>query len=354
MEEKNLNIDQILRSKSYNELSKEELLAIQDSISSESEFNDLKAMLLAATKELESSEEIEPKTETKAFLMKEFSRVHPATQTHARSGGLGFLFPKGKAFYQKPGYQLIAVAAVVVLIFTIFTNTGDLSGNEDVAQHSTEEPQQKDGSSELADKKTETVDKTEVESNLEQKSEQPDTESTNADFAAADDEMLKSLNEQEKDLALEDSEGKDKESSENSAMTYAETVDNDLAMAPTPAMDEEVPMDRDTDDGIDATVATGANMNEFSNSGNSGGNSTTEKYVELEEEATSGTTEEIAMADEMESLDEVADMAPASKTLSKERTASKKADSMSAVTTVKKVKSLAENAELIDLFYTAM
>lgn len=92
MDEKNRHIDKILLSKSYEELTAEEFLVIKDEISSESEYNDLRAMLMASVREINAAQDIEPRATTKSFLMKEFGKVHPATRTNAGTGGLGFLF----------------------------------------------------------------------------------------------------------------------------------------------------------------------------------------------------------------------------------------------------------------------
>lgn len=344
MENKNLNIDQILLSKSYNELSKEELNIIADTINTESVFNDYKAMLIAATKELHSAEEIEPKKETKAFLMTEFTKAYPANQTNA--GGLGFLFPKGRAFYQKPGYQLIAIAAVLVLVFTIFPSIdGNMTSDEDVAQHQIEEPtstaEQKEITSEEGasgdnSKEDETdkevlVETTEVIAGNEQT---PPVElEKELVYVTSDEKGYAKDGAVTYDSPMDDMEKMNEEEEE-----YVATISNNETVNGGSA--SSIAKESDADD----NVSTGSNEG-LSDIVNNNPDVAMDASV-IEE------SNEIAILSEMKNEEaEAVSIENTSGKIQKARVDKKKDIAPSSIKTVK---SLAENAELIDLFYTAM
>lgn len=358
MENKEKNIDQILLSKAYNELSAEEFLAIKGEIKSESEYNDLRTMLIAASEEIACAEEIEPRTATKDFLMKEFARVHPATRTSA--GGLGFLFPKGRAFYQKPGYQLIAVAAILVLIFTIFPKIStDGTSDNDMAQHKVSEPSpSKNADTKVAETQKEDAEAESSGEMVMEKDLSNEQESMLDQTIAITNPEYKT--EKEKNVQLKGTaEGGSKDKvfasdgfSNNNASNEA-FMNNPIAEE---SMDDAV-ADEKLNTPYESTVMTGASNDlDIANSSNIFGNVNTSDIGDgngTSNGSGSGFEDsEIAMTSEMESLEEApANMQTISKTTNKER-ANKKDDM--APTLVKKSKSLAENAELIDLFYTAM
>lgn len=355
MENNNRNIDHILINKKYNELSAEEFLVIKDEIPTESEYNDLRAMLIAAEKELKSAQEIEPKESTKAFLMNEFSKMHPATRTSA--GGLGFLFPKDRAFYQKPGYQLLAVAAVVILIITIFPKlNADMNSNEDVAQHEVKEPKegiskQKEGAD--TDKVIDSSNTDELDSVLEEGKTPSSPVIVDENIPAS--EEVKSIEES----AGYHYENINQGDSKDVVSTVTVVTTGDLVSVVESEKGEEPALVPSIEEPLDDMEE----MNELAvEIPNTGGN-TDDGYFnyasvpannsENNVNANESTVYDMSISgdsDPMESTEELASSTSLMKNVAKER-ADKKTD---VSPPVKTVKSLAENAELIDLFYTAM
>jgi len=117
MEEFN-EIDDLILTKSFNDLTSEELIAIKDLVSNEAEFLQLKMAYRETSKMMQEEMYISPNPETKTALMDEFRKARPAVGV-SRTGGLGILFPKSKPFYSRPGIQILAVAASILLLFTV-------------------------------------------------------------------------------------------------------------------------------------------------------------------------------------------------------------------------------------------
>jgi len=116
------NIDELILSKSFSELTPDELHSLKDVATDESGFNQIKATLFAIKKEMLASEEITPRESSKTALLAEFNKARPAlnaTNT-SRSMGLGYFFPKGKSVIQMPGVQILSIAASILLIVTLF------------------------------------------------------------------------------------------------------------------------------------------------------------------------------------------------------------------------------------------
>lgn len=356
MDQKEKHIDEILLNKSYNELSAEEFLAIKkEEINSESEYNDLRSMLLAATKELSSAKEIEPKSETKAFLMNEFTRLHPATDS--RSGGLGFLFPKGRAFYQQPGYQLLAIAAVLVLVFTIYTKLGqDVTSGENVAKHSAEEPKPS-----MKDTGKLVSEGTVAESNNNDVSIEDSEANDEISKTSAIDQSLKNeTGQSDEDLVVKEKQEQDFTYSAMASSSDGISSEQEEQPAPSISTMNEVSSTFSWDDESDKDNEPQNNKSTLS--GNNIGYIELEKNQVNDEETSTIETDantgagiykasEIAMADAAESKEEIS-LDAVAESYEKDRSG-KKMDAAD-LPAVKKVKSLAENAELIDLFYTAM
>lgn len=121
----------------YKELDEEQLALVSEEIKSEAEYNSLRNFMLAATSE--KDEGIIPPPAIKANLMQEFAKAH--SNGFWASTGL-FLFPKNKPAYAKPGVQLLAIAASIVLIFTVFVNYENKQTNV-ALNKDTQQPQQK-------------------------------------------------------------------------------------------------------------------------------------------------------------------------------------------------------------------
>lgn len=115
----------------YKELNDEQLDIVSKEIKSENEYNSLRNFMLTLTSEKE--EGIIPPPAIKASLMQEFAKAN--NSGFWATTGL-FLFPKDKPAYAKPGMQLLAIAASIVLIFTVFVDfeqkQSDVAMNEAV------------------------------------------------------------------------------------------------------------------------------------------------------------------------------------------------------------------------------
>ncbi len=129
----NIDIENIFLHKDYHELSADEKLAIEDIANNEASFNDTKLMMSSIQNYLNDIPEISPKKESKDELIATFKKIRPAATE--KTVGLGFLFPKDKAFFQKPGFQILAAAAVLVFIITIFNNTILTKNDTELAQN---------------------------------------------------------------------------------------------------------------------------------------------------------------------------------------------------------------------------
>ncbi|MCB9195320.1 MAG: hypothetical protein H6598_03765 [Flavobacteriales bacterium] len=344
METNDKNIDQILLNRKYNDLTPEELLLVKKEITSESEYNDLRTMLLAAQKEILSSEELEPKASTKDFLMKEFTKIHPAMQTNTRAGGLGFLFPKGKAFYQKPGYQLIAVAALLVLIFTIYPKlSSNMTSNEDVAINSTGE--QKNKNTDLKEE-IEPVSKEKSEITEEIQGKKPLEQESADQITTGSSESLKS------DLNLS-AASYNWDNNDDSSIDIIVIADGTFAVEDALASDEilaEQPASNTSEfesskSPVTETVATGGVDSDYyrNQTNNSVNNTVADNMMDM-------AANEVVSADK--EAEESLNATPALAKVEEKDRSNKKSDFSSPP--VKTIKSLAENAELIDLFYTAM
>jgi hypothetical protein len=122
------NIDELILTKSYKDLSPDELVNISELASTESDFNQLKATMLAVQKQISAEELIEAKPETKAALMREFKSARPAVISSSSRMGLGFFFPKGP-LQRMPGLQILTAAACLLMVFTVLRNI-DINGTE--------------------------------------------------------------------------------------------------------------------------------------------------------------------------------------------------------------------------------
>jgi hypothetical protein len=125
------NIDQLILLKSYHELTADEKASIKDIAANETEFNETKMMLSSIVQQINEVPEITPKAETKESLIKEFNKFRPAKAE--RPAGLGVLFPSDKPFHKKLGVQILSIAAVIALIFTIYLpNAGKITNSGEV------------------------------------------------------------------------------------------------------------------------------------------------------------------------------------------------------------------------------
>lgn len=111
------DIEYYLLNFEYDELSEEQLKLVSQEIKSKEEYYELRGFMLIHNET--TDKELIPPPHIKTTLMKEFAQTHH--NGFWASAGL-FLFPKEKPFASKPGIQLLAIAASIVLIFTVFIN----------------------------------------------------------------------------------------------------------------------------------------------------------------------------------------------------------------------------------------
>lgn len=334
MENKERNIEDILLKKAYHELTAEEYLTIKDTITSETEYNDMRTMLLASIAYLDKIEEIEPKNTTEKFLMEEFSRIHPAKSD--KSMGLGFLFPKGRSFYQQPGFQILAVAAMLVLIFTIYPKLSNKDSNGELAHHQT--VPSKDKGMPLAESKDSSP--ITVADGILESEEINDQINDQTVIAQNNKAEYKNLN---STLKLENEAVKKSIIEEKPSMNFATS-------------NEAYPTNTEgTGSGIASTVS--GNTNTISSKTSSGIDAVTNKIVSEDFDKESDNYLATAPAVNEMADDEINNNSNSnignSEAVNIERTATAAKKDIP-VPLVKKSKSLAENSELIELFYTAM
>ena len=129
MEDRNrskMDVEFYLLNREYNELNSDELAIVNEHVESEQEFNEMKAVLMGVGNFFKEEKELEPNSAIKAALLKEFDKQQPA-RAYWLNGIFVSLFPKEKSVFQKPGMQLIGLAASVLLIVAI-----GLNGNADI------------------------------------------------------------------------------------------------------------------------------------------------------------------------------------------------------------------------------
>ena len=137
MEDRNItkmDVEFYLLNREYNELNSDELAIVNEHVDSEQEFNEMKAVVMGVGNFFKEERELEPNPAIKAALLKEFDKQQPA-RAYWLNGIFVSLFPKEKKLFQKPGMQLIGLAASVLLIVTIaFSGNADIN-NSTLAQN---------------------------------------------------------------------------------------------------------------------------------------------------------------------------------------------------------------------------
>ncbi len=101
---------------------------------SEQEFNEMKAVVMGVGNIFKEEKELAPNPAIKVALLKEFDKQQPAG-AYWLNGIFTSLFPKEKKLFQKPGMQLIGLAASVLLIVTIAFNGNTDINNSTLAQN---------------------------------------------------------------------------------------------------------------------------------------------------------------------------------------------------------------------------
>jgi len=137
MEDRNItkmDVEFYLLNREYSELNAEEHAIVKEYVESEQDFNEMKAVLMGAGDFFKEEKELEPNPAIKAALLKEFDKQQPAG-AYWLNGIFVSLFPKEKKIFQKPGMQLIGLAASVLLVLTIVFNGENNLNNSTLAQN---------------------------------------------------------------------------------------------------------------------------------------------------------------------------------------------------------------------------
>ncbi len=310
----NIDIEHIFLHKDYHELSADEKLAIKDIAENEVTFNDTKLMMSSIQNYLNDIPEISPKKESKEELLATFKKVRPATAE--KSVGLGFLFPKDKAFFQKPGFQMLAAAAVIIFIITIFNSNIFTKPENEMAQNETIEETK-------ASKPQSVVS--------EEKVEEESSNETLIDATVSEDvEENSQLN-----LNLKIDE-QNKPSTENEVANGTVYPISDILYKSEPKKNElptEVPEIK-TNTGVAKDIVLESDQ--------------MDDHLAIQETTTLNNFSNVPAANTMAMADEMASKSTFDKNANKKRSASFELNKP------KLSKTLSENAELINLFYTAM
>jgi hypothetical protein len=120
------DVEEIIRSKSYFELSKEELEAVSEFAQNEEEYVNMQ-WFLNGTISAVAADKIAPSADLKKKVMAHLTDSADKKGFWLNSVGV-FMFPDGKQFYKKPGFQL-GLAAAVVIGFLFFVNKDFQSAN---------------------------------------------------------------------------------------------------------------------------------------------------------------------------------------------------------------------------------
>lgn len=353
MNKENRHIEMIMLKKAYHELSAEEFLVVKDVISSENEYNDMRAMLLSSINLWDQMEEIEPKKETGEVLMSEFLKTYPARQD--RAGGLGFLFPSGKSFYQKPGYQILAVAAMIVLIFTIYPKLSGKQEDGNVALHETSVEEEKFVPTEKKDLNTEPNLSQQFMENESMNEQEAVTETSNQASSGAFKGQNEVLNKEKAsdgianyDISVNDKSKSSDASKDQESKPVTPNLDMEFS-SNAGAVADEIIME-ETEEEKYKEIASSATPPVMAEKSNNNG----ETFDRLTDE------DDDSYLNESIALDQKTNKATSSQPGVSEsnqlfgRTAANKKEAAEKVSVIKKSKSLAENQELIELFYTAM
>ena len=137
MEDRNISkmdVEFYLLNREYDKLNSDELAIVNEHVESEQEFNEMKAVVMGAGNFFKEEKELAPNPAIKVALLKEFDKQQPA-RAYWLNGIFVSLFPKEKKLFQKPGMQLIGLAASVLLIVTIAFNGNTDINNSTLAQN---------------------------------------------------------------------------------------------------------------------------------------------------------------------------------------------------------------------------
>lgn len=183
MEDRNrskMDVEFYLLNRDYNELTIDELAIVKEHVESEQEFNEMKAVVMGVGNIFKEEKELEPNPAIKVALLKEFDKQQPAG-AYWLNGIFTSLFPKEKKLFQKPGMQLIGLAASVLLIVAIAFN-GDTDMNNSILAQNEDFKTEEEAVEEVSKIEREEVD--EEKSSLE-KDFQPTVEALEMEIEVA-------------------------------------------------------------------------------------------------------------------------------------------------------------------------
>ena len=131
------NIEYLLKSKEYFELSSDELAIISAEIKDEQEYNQLKNLIVSITDDPTENQLIEPPIELKNSLLEEFRKTNSKNKIWL-NGIVTTLFPLDKKVVSMPGTQLIGIAASLAIILTIYLNVNPSESSSEISMTSKE------------------------------------------------------------------------------------------------------------------------------------------------------------------------------------------------------------------------
>jgi hypothetical protein len=122
------DIEDLLLSKSYDSLSKEERAFVRKEIASGKEYEELRNTLLSVKKWAKEETQIEPQDEVKTILMKQMEASSVKSSFWDKLGV--FLFPTDVPMVKKPGFQLAVMGVVLLFVINVGLNQLGTRQNE--------------------------------------------------------------------------------------------------------------------------------------------------------------------------------------------------------------------------------
>ena len=176
------DIEYYLINREYHELSSDELGFISSEVKSEKEFNQLKKLMTSLIDNKSNENIIEPDPAIKTALMKEFNNKSKINKVWYNSL-LIQLFPKEKNIYQMPGIQIAGVAASLLLVLNIFLTNSPTNKENQVAENNEPNTEEKSSSLELENELTGNSDSVVLLDNL--RADRIEVESTEEEIIAS-------------------------------------------------------------------------------------------------------------------------------------------------------------------------
>ena len=122
-----MEIEEIIKTKHYFELTKEELAEVSGYAKNEAEFDDMKSFLLA-THQTAENQKIKETNELDRKVLNYLNSSYPQTMPWYNSVLL-FLFPRDKSVFKYPAFQ-IGIASLLIFSIVNVLNVSDFEGKE--------------------------------------------------------------------------------------------------------------------------------------------------------------------------------------------------------------------------------